>query len=167
MDKTDKPDAYGVFKPVGHVVVSFEPGADAQAAMSALRDAGFSDIVHYTPDEMVRQADLDMENAGILASIGQELNLVKAHKALAEQGASFLVVGAPEDEAAQRVAEIVAAHGATRAQQYGRFIIEELIVPGSGEKQVAESPDRGIDAQTPTGVEAATALGHTEPGAAR
>ena len=155
MDKSDRPDAYGVFKPVGHVVVSFEPGADSQAAVRALRDAGFTDIVHYTPEEMVRQADLDIQSAGLLASIGQELNLVKSHRALAEQGASFVVVGAPEDEAAQRVAEIVKAHGATRAQRYGRLIIEELIEPGSGEKQVAESPDRGIDAQTPTGVESA------------
>ncbi len=156
MDKSDRPDAYGVFKPVGHVVVSFEPDADSKAAVAALQDAGFGDVVHYTPEEMIRQADLDVQNAGLLATIGQELNLVKAHRALAEQGASFVVVGAPSDDEAQRVADIVKSHGATRAQSYGRFIIEELIEPGSGEKQVAESPDRGIDAQTRTGHEDAT-----------
>ncbi len=158
MDKSVKPDAYGVFKPVGHVVVSLKPDADVEATASALRGAGFDDVVVYSPEEMVRQADLDIQNAGVLASIGQELNLVKQHRALAEQGESFIVVGAPSDEAAQRVADICASHGATRAQKYGRLIIEELIEPGSGEKQVAESPDRGIDAQTPTGVEGVTAV---------
>jgi hypothetical protein len=155
MDKNDKPEAFGVFKPVGHVIVSFEGERDAQAAEQALVDAGFGagDVVYYSPEQMKRQADIDIDNAGVLATIGQELNLVKAHRDLAEQGASFLVVKAPEDEAAQQVAAISRRFGATRAQQYGRLIIEELIEPGSGEKQVAESPDRGIDAQTESGRE--------------
>lgn len=153
MDKTDKPDAYNVFKPVGHVVVSFDTDAQSQAAMSALQAAGFADVVHYSPEQMIQQADHDIQNAGLLASIGQELNLVKAHKARAEEGSSFLVVAAPRTEEAQQVADIVAQHGATRAQKYGRLIIEELLEPGVGEKQVAESPDRGIDAQTPSGIE--------------
>ena len=155
MNKNDKPEAYGVFKPVGHVIVSFDGEGDARSALKALLDAGFgADAVsYYSPEQMKRQADIDIEGAGVLASIGQELNLVKAHRDLAEQGASFLVVKAPEDDEAAKVAEIVQRYRATRAQKYGRFIIEELIEPGSGEKQVAESPDRGTDAQTESGRE--------------
>jgi hypothetical protein len=155
MDKAAKPEAYGVFKPVGHVIVSFANEADMLAARSALLGDGFAaeDLVTYSPEQMKRQADVDIENAGVLASIGQELNLVKAHRDLAEQGHSFLVVKAEKSEEAQRVAEIVKRHHAFRAQKYGHMVIEDLIEPGSGQNQVGESPDRGLDAQTRSGVE--------------
>ena len=149
--------AYGVFKPVGHVIVALPTDRDTQEAIEALGQAGFppTDIQHYSPDEMVRQADIDIDQAGVLAGIGQELNLVKAHRELAAQGNSFVVVRAPKDEDAQRVAAIARRCHATRAQKYGSLVIEELIEPGSGERQVAESPDRGLDAQTHSGQEAA------------
>ena len=156
MKSNDRPEAYGVFKPVGHVIVALPTAADAQGARSALLADGFTadEIVAYSPDEMKRQADIDIEQAGVLAGIGQELNLVKSHRDLAEKGYSFLVVRAPKDEEAQRVADIARRFNATRAQSYGRLMIEELIEVGSGEKQVAESPDRGLDAQTRSGREA-------------
>lgn len=155
MEKNDRPAAYGVFKPVGHVIAAFPTDADLQGARDALVDAAFaaSDIVAYTPEQMKRQADIDIEQAGVLAGIGQELNLVKAHRELAEQGFSFLVIKAPDDEASQRVAEIAQRFNATRAQKYGHLIIEELIQVGSDERQVGESPDRGLDAQTRSGQE--------------
>jgi len=156
MDRTDRPEAYGVFKPVGHVIVALPSEQDAQGAQAALLQEGFAaaDIAHYTPEQMKRQADIDIDQAGVLAGIGQELNLVRAHRELAEKGHSFLVVLAPKDEQAQRVATIVQRFNATRAQSYGHLMIEELIEVGSGERQVAESPDRGLDAQTRSGHEA-------------
>ncbi|MBC8057722.1 MAG: hypothetical protein H7Y61_14195, partial [Rhizobiales bacterium] len=99
----------------------------------------------------------DIEQAGVLAGIGQELNHVKSHREQAIKGHSFLVVKAPGDDRAQRVADIARRFNATRAQSYGRLVIEELIEPGTGENQVAESPDRGLDAQTQTGRETSAA----------
>lgn len=156
MNPTDRPAAYGVFKPVGHVIVALPSEDDAQHALTALLRAGFpaADVVHYSPAQMKRQAEIDIEQAGVLAGIGQELNLVKAHRELAEKGHSFLVVRAPRPEQAQRVANIARRFNATRAQSYGHLTIEELIEVGSGETQVAESPDRGLDAQTRSGDEA-------------
>ena len=158
MDKSEKPEAYGVFKPVGHVVASFAREDDLRAARDLLRDGGLSgdDVVVYSPDQMIRQADHDIQNAGVLATIGQELNLVKAQRDLAQQGHWFLVVKAPSDEQTQNVAQILRQHHAFRAQKYGRLLIEELIEPGSGQKQVGESPDRGLDAQTRSGEEGDT-----------
>jgi hypothetical protein len=153
MDKNQRQEAYGVFKPVGHVIVSFAKADDADAAREALSADGYSDITAYGPEEMRRQADQDIAQAGVLATVGQELNLVKAHRDLAEQGYSFLVVHAPKDADAQRVADICRRHHAQRAQSYGHMIIEELISVGSDEKQVGESPARGLDAQTRSGVE--------------
>lgn len=140
MDSTKRPDAYGVFKPVGHVIVSFPTQADMQGALSALLTSGFAndEVIVYSPDQMKRQADI--EHAGMLASIGQDLDLMKANLDLAEQGHSF------------QVADIARRFNATRAQKYGRFLIEELIEVGSGETQVFESADRGLDSLTRFGV---------------
>ncbi len=155
MEKSDPPKSFGVFKPVGHTVIAFASDAAMQTAVSALLEQGFSasDLVRYTPREMEAQADADMLSASPLASVGQELNLVRSQRELAQNGCSFLVVHAPEDEQAERVAAVVRSMKATAAQRYGRFIIEDLTEQPWGETQVFESPDRGLDidvaAQTP------------------
>jgi hypothetical protein len=155
MEKNNKPESMGVFKPVGHVIASFATAAQAQDAATALGSLGLSaaDIVHYSPQQMIEQVDSDIATASPLASIGQELNLVKAHRALAENGYHFLVIHAPDDDLGVRVAAVAKQHGAERAQKYGRFVIEELIERGSDERQTFESPARGLDAQTPSGTE--------------
>jgi hypothetical protein len=150
MEKNDLPEAFGVFKPVGHIVIAFRSAADQQAAAQRLLQQGFaaSALVRFTPDEMKNQVDADMKAASVLASIGQELNLVKAHRALAESGCSFLVVHAPDDDLAERVAVVARTMKAVAAQRYGRFIIEELVEQAPGEAQVFESPGRGLDIET-------------------
>lgn len=155
MQKNDVPEAFGVFKPVGHVVISFREASDMQGAADALAAGGFGpdDIVRYGPQEMATQIREQMAKASPLASIGQEMNLVKAHLALAEEGYSWLIVKASGDDEARRVAEVARRFHAERAQKYGRLIIEELIEHAGDERQVAESPDRGLDAQTPSGRE--------------
>ena len=155
MDKQETPHAFGVFKPVGHVVASFPPGTDLAEVVRALSDAGFKepDVARYSAREMIEQVERDEAKVTPLASLGQELNLVKAHRALAEQGYGFVVVHAPRREQAERVAEVVGRFGAERAQHYGRMIIEELIEHRGDTPQVAESAARGLDAQTPSGRE--------------
>jgi hypothetical protein len=162
MNDTSQMRSFGVFKPVGHVVISFPTAAAMRAAAQALRDAGFGGeagtLREIDDRAMVAQADADLERASPLAAIGQELNLVKAQRELALLGYHFLVVKADDDDAARRVAEIASRHEAERAQHYGQFIIEDLIQHPGDTGQVAESPDRGLDAQTPSGVEAERAL---------
>lgn len=148
--------SFGVYKPVGHVVISFPTAEQAQAALTALAKEpglGSGEIRFMTDRQMIEQVDRDILDASPLANFGQELNLAKAHRELAELGYHWLVVHA-EGELAVRVAAIAKAHGAERAQRYGRLVIEELIEHESDLPQVAESPDRGLDAQTPSGEEA-------------
>ncbi|MDB5819261.1 MAG: hypothetical protein JWQ11_2901 [Rhizobacter sp.] len=151
----DLPKSHGVIKPVGHVLASFPTENDARSAMNALASAGFGSdkVSFFSAEEVVQQAERDIADAGILASLGQELNLVKAHRDLAAQGHCFISVYAPDDDDARKVADIAAGFKAERAQQYGHLIIEELIEPGDGEKQVFESPDKGLDSQTTSGYE--------------
>jgi len=159
MPHTDEPRSFGVFKPVGHVVISFPRAEQADAATRALAEAGLApDTLHrYSDKEMLRQIDTDIAHASPLAAVGQEMNLVLAHRALAERGYHWLVVFAANDEQAAQIARTAQSCGAERAQHYGHFIIEELIDRPGDVTQVAESPDRGLDAQTPSGKESEAA----------
>jgi hypothetical protein len=129
MDKAHPPESFGVFKPVGHTVMAFRSVVDLEAAATALAQQGFSHaaMVRYTPQEMVQQAEAEQQAAGPLAAFGYELDLVKVHRALAQQGCSFLVVHAPSDELAGRVAAIARAMKAEAAQHYGHFMIEDVV----------------------------------------
>lgn len=154
MDPTEH-RAYGVFKPIGHMVVSFPDAASAdegQAALAALGTAA-ADIHRYSAAQMLAQCDEDIARASPAASVGQELNLVKANRELAAQGFHFLVVRVDNDDAARQAADALHAQGAERAQLYGRFIIEEMITRAADLPQVKESPDTGLDPQTPSGEE--------------
>jgi len=144
MNKHKPPEAFGVFKPVGHVVMAFRSDGDSHAARTALVERGF-DVVAYTPQQMLAQVDADIAGASPLASLGQELNLVKAHRELAERGHSFIVVRTPDDEHVRQAQTVATRHRATAARHYGSLIIEELVDPTPGAKQVFESPARGLD----------------------
>jgi hypothetical protein len=156
MDPKSHPQTLGVFAPVGHVILSFPTAQDMEGAAQSLADAGFGgqEVVRYSPEQMRAQVDIDLAKASPLAALGQEINLVRAHGELADQGYSFLVVHAPQEPQWRQVAEIARRFHAERAQRYGNFIIEELIEDANEERQVFESPDRGLDAQTRSGEEA-------------
>ena len=134
MDKSNPPTAFGVFKPVGHTVIAFASDAERQMANMKLSGIGFgpSSIVTYSPDEMVAQVDEELSQASPFANFGYEMDLIKAHKVLAQHGSSFLVVEAPTDEQAQQVAGLVKALKPQAAHHYGHFMIQELMekLPG-------------------------------------
>ncbi|MFG6416460.1 hypothetical protein ACG02S_21430 [Roseateles sp. DC23W] len=152
----DQNRSFGVFKPVGHLVISLPDAAAASRAETALATLGLAHdaVRRYSDQEMLTQIEADIATASPIAAIGQEMNLILAHRELARRGYHWLVVAAADDEQARAIADTARAHGAERAQHYGRFIIEELIEHADDTPQVAESPDRGLDAQTPSGKEA-------------
>ena len=147
MDKNNPPESFGVFKPVGHVVITFRSAADVQAAQRALSEQGFaaSDMVRYTSAEMIAQVDDEIATASPMAAIGQDLNLIKAHRVSAQEGCQFLVVHAPDDAHVEKVDAVVHHFKAVAAQRYGRFITEELIDADDARNQTNESGDTGLD----------------------
>ena len=149
MDKSNPPTSFGVFKPVDHVVLALDSAAAAQAVSDQLLAQEFSadDITHYSPQEMMNQVDSNLLTASALASLGQDLNLVKAHRALAQEGCSFLVVYAPEAQQVQVVQTIANTMKAVSAQRYGSLIVEELLDAEINQQQLFESPDRGLDVE--------------------
>ena len=156
MNNSNSQTAYGVFKPVGHVLASFPNERDARSAVEALKEAGFPDVAFYPAQEVLERANRDIANSGVLANIGQELNLVKQQRDLAEEGHPFVSVLAEKDDDARRAGDIVARYNADRAQKFGSLVIEELIEPGTGQRQARESPDTGLDPQTHSGHESGT-----------
>jgi hypothetical protein len=129
MTKADHPQSFGAFKPVGHVVVAMPDDPRAAAAAQALRAAGFEaeDVLEYTAAEENDEMDRMLQHASDLAGFGYEISLMRRYQQLAKQGASWLIVFAPDDEQARTVAEVVKAHGALMAEKYHRLVVEDLI----------------------------------------
>ena len=129
MTKADHPRSMGAFKPVGHVVVAMPDDECAARAVRDLRAAGFAaeDILEYTAAEEDDEMDRMLSHASDFAGFGYEVALMRKYQALAKEGASWLVVFAPEDRQHQRVAEVVKAHSALMAEKYHRLVIEDLI----------------------------------------
>jgi hypothetical protein len=129
MTKADHPQSLGAFKPVGHVVVAMPDDASAALAVRTLREQGFEadDILEYTAAEEDDEMDRMLQHTSDFAGFGYEVTLMRRYQALASQGASWLIVFAPEDGRAEQVAQAARRHGALLAERYHRLAIEDLI----------------------------------------
>ena len=129
MTKADHPQSLGAFKPVGHVVVAMPDDTSAAKAIDSLRQQGFEadDILAYTAAEEDDEMDRMLQHTSDFAGFGYEVTLMRKYKELAGRGASWLIVFAPEDEQAERVAQAVRGHGALLAEKYHRLAIEDLL----------------------------------------
>lgn len=129
MTKADHPQSFGTFKPVGHVVLAMPDDARAAAAADELRRAGFEaeDILEYSAAEEAHEMDRMLQHASDLAGFGYEVSLMRRYQQLARDGASWLIVFAPDDERAARVAAAARTHGALLAERYHRLVIEDLL----------------------------------------
>ncbi|WP_298835579.1 hypothetical protein [uncultured Piscinibacter sp.] len=129
MTKADHPQSLGAFKPVGHVVLAMPDDTRAARTVQALQAQGFErdDILEYTAAEENDEMDRMLQYTSDFAGFGYEVTLMRRYKELAGQGASWLIVFAPEDEQAERVAAAAREHGALLAEKYHRLVIEDLI----------------------------------------
>jgi hypothetical protein len=129
LTKEDHPLSFGVFSPVGHVVVAFADGQAAHAAAQALREAGFDDedILQYTAAEESEEMSRMLDGISGAAGFGHEVSLMRLYKALADEGCCWLVVYAPDKAHCERVVSVARQHGAKLAEKYGRLVIEDLL----------------------------------------
>lgn len=129
MTKDDVPRSFGAFKPIGHVVLAFDDDGQASRAAAALRDEGFEagDIVQYSAvEEAEAMAEL-IGTASGTAEFGHEVLLMRRYRELAEAGCGWLVVFAPDDEHAEKVAGVARRHDARLAEKYHRLVVEDLL----------------------------------------
>lgn len=129
MTKADLSQSLGAFKPVGHVLVAVRDDALAAEAEQALRDAGFDeeDILHFSADEHGDRIGYMLDHASEFAGFGYEIVLMRRYKKLCDEGYRWLLVYAPEDHEAERVAEVAKRLGAPVAVKYHRLVEEDLV----------------------------------------
>ncbi|MGL6109276.1 MAG: hypothetical protein ACRC2B_04170 [Rubrivivax sp.] len=123
------PTSFGVFKPVGHVMMGLPTQAQVDALVAALHDAGWlgSAVRQFSPRESVAELQAMVDSAGILAGFGYEISLLRRYLALTESGYRWLLVKVDDNELAAAAAQIARTCGATLAVHYRTLTVEELI----------------------------------------
>ncbi|HKX40146.1 MAG TPA: hypothetical protein VJO99_03240 [Burkholderiaceae bacterium] len=129
LTKEDIRKTTGILNPVGHVVLAFEDDAATTVAVAALSEVGFSepDILAYTAEEATPRLRERVRTASEASGFGYEITLMRRYLSYAEEGAGWLIVYAPNDDAAQRVAKVAEQCNALCAVRYHRFANEDLI----------------------------------------
>jgi hypothetical protein len=128
-EANDLPTSFGVFKPVGYVMMGLPMQAQVDALVVALHGAGWpaAGLRQFAPRESVDELRAMVDQAGLLAGFGYEITLLRRYLALAEQGYRWLLVKADDGEGAAAAAALALTAGATLAVYYRRFIVEDLI----------------------------------------
>ena len=129
LTKEDIRYSTGILNPVGHVVLAFKDDAVTTAAVGALRAAGLADddILAYPADEALPRLRERVASVRGGAGFGYEITLMRRYLALAEGGAGWLVVYAPDDAATERITEVATRFGGLTAVRYHRLANEDLI----------------------------------------
>lgn len=123
------PTSFGVFKPVGYVMMGMPTQAQTDALVTALYSAGWPapGVRQFAPRESAGELRAMVDNAGPLAGFGYEITLLKRYVALTEEGYRWLLVQADDSERAAAAAALARASGATVAVYYRTLTVEELI----------------------------------------
>jgi hypothetical protein len=129
LTKEDIRNTTGILNPVGHVVLAFKDDAVAAQAVEALRGVGFGadDILVYAASEATPRLRERVRTASQAAGFGYEITLMRRYLAYAEEGAGWIIVYAPDDAAAQRIAEVAGRFEARCAVRYHRLASEDLL----------------------------------------
>ena len=129
LTKADIRNVSGILNPVGHVVLAFKDDAVTAQAVAALGATGFGDedILAYLAAEATPPLRERVQSASQAAGFGYEITLMRRYLAFAEQGAGWLIVHAPTDDAVTRITEIATRCDALCAVRYHRLATEELI----------------------------------------
>ena len=123
------PTSFGVFKPVGYVMMGLPTQPQADALVLALHGAGWppAAVLHFATQESVDELQALVDQAGPLAGLGYEITLLRRYVMLARQGYRWLLVKADDTDTAGRAAAIAAGCGATLAVHYRALTVEDLL----------------------------------------
>jgi hypothetical protein len=123
------PTSFGVFKPVGWMMVGFPMQAQADVVVAALNGAGWAStaLLHFKPRESVSELQAMVANAGSMAGFGYEITLLRRYLALAQEGYCWLLVKVDGTEHAATAAAVARECGAELAVHYRMLTVEKLI----------------------------------------
>lgn len=120
---------FGIFYPLGYLVVAFPKKEDAQQVQRDLMVGGYdpADCELYTCEEVAAAAQSNLaNNTGFLARLGWSDEAVKTHLDAARQGSAFLLIYAPGDTDAARAMNVIRRVPFDFAHRYQRFTIEKM-----------------------------------------
>jgi hypothetical protein len=123
------PTQFGVFYPLGHVVVALQSRDDAERIRQLLLDGGYDerDVTLANSSQVSAGARELLQSASVIAKIfGAELDAMHKHIELADAGYTFLVAYSPSDLDTQRLMNVARRFKYALAQKYDRFSITDL-----------------------------------------
>ena len=123
------PTQFGVFYPLGHVVVALQSRDDAERMRQLLLDGGYDerDVILWDSAQVATGARELQQSASILAKLfGAELDAMHKHIELADAGYTFLAAYSPSDLDTKRVMNVARRFRYALAQKYERFSITEF-----------------------------------------
>jgi hypothetical protein len=121
--------SFGVFKPVGSVMVGLPTSAQAAALVKDLQQAGWSSsaLSHFKQADSVAELEQMVNQAGPMAGFGYEITLLRRYLTLAREGVQWLLVKVDDGDHAALAAEKARGRGALLAVYYRTLIEEDLI----------------------------------------
>jgi hypothetical protein len=128
-EKPQYPTSFGLFYPVGYLVVGFKSKEDALRVQQDLKTGGYEpdDCVFFSCKEVTEAATDNLEkNEGFLPRLGWADEAIKVHLETAKEGGSFLVIYAPDKLSSDRAMNVIRNVSFAFAHRYHRLAIEEL-----------------------------------------
>ena len=119
---------FGAFYPTGHMVVAFQDETDAIKILNELKSQGqeFADTTMVSSELMINFAQKNLAEVGFLAELGSSVSTVQSFLDAARQGATFLIVATPSNEAAERVSVAIHHVSFMLAERYHILAIETV-----------------------------------------
>jgi hypothetical protein len=133
------PRSFGVFAPVGYLVLAFQEERDAAHTREALITGGYDDdeVMQFSSQHVMAAMESTRDNISILAYLGTELAHQREQLEYAKQGCTFLVVYAPSEPETARVLNVARRFRARLAHKYNRLTVEEIPMGGGGARKVS------------------------------
>lgn len=131
IDQTDENQSSeaGLFYPRGFIVAGFDEEEQAHRVRKALYDLGFepNQVTFVGAADMARQAGENLENPSMFSALGSTLAIRQKQFDLAQEGCSFVLIKAPEDQDEASALQAFAGVPVRYAVKYRLLVIENLL----------------------------------------
>lgn len=120
---------FGVFYPRGHMVVAFQAHANLEQLAQGLKDLGqaTTDHLEVTSHQMIEFAERNIQEAGVIATLGTSVTTLQGFLDAARKDAVFLIVPTPDDETAEQVTTVLRGVPHLLAERYRVLAIETVV----------------------------------------
>jgi hypothetical protein len=120
--------SFGLFYPVGYLVVGFRSREDALGVQRDLMTGGYEsdDCAFFSCKEVAEAARKNLDDGSFLPRLGAADKVIEKHLEAAEEGSSFLVIYAPDKVSFDRAMNVIRRVPFEFAHRYHRLAIEEL-----------------------------------------